>query len=238
MLKVTSKIINFLDQKNNVISAYRLFQRSDGKNLVFYPVPKNANSSFKKLFIEHLSIEKDYLFLDDDIPMHQKEKYKENFKNGNWLWSFLPPKPIFSLMPSNLDVIKLAIVRNPIERFLSAYNNRVLWHKDSDFNNLSVNEVITKLKNKKFDNLHFLPQTYFLGHQPDYYTHLSLMPSINGMVNFINNFFGKELYMKKLQIRHGTEPITIKEVSKYSNELRFIYKDDYQFIKSIKGNKI
>ena len=151
MLKVTSKIINFLDQKNNVISAYRLFQRSDGKNLVFYPVPKNANSSFKKLFIEHLSIEKDYLFLDDDIPMHQKEKYKENFKNGNWLWSFLPPKPIFSLMPSNLDVIKLAIVRNPIERFLSAYNNRVLWHKDSDFNNC-FSDSISTLTLETFNN--------------------------------------------------------------------------------------
>ena len=49
MQNVNTRIIRFLDTDNKtVVSAYRLFQRPDGKNLVFYPVPKNANSSFKK----------------------------------------------------------------------------------------------------------------------------------------------------------------------------------------------
>ena len=73
MHKVESRVIKFLGRDNKtVISAYRIFQRSDGKNLVFYPVPKNANSSFKKLFVELLSIEKDYLFLDDEIQNRTK----------------------------------------------------------------------------------------------------------------------------------------------------------------------
>ena len=163
MHKVESRVIKFLGRDNKtVISAYRIFQRSDGKKLVFYPVPKNANSSFKKLFVELLSIEKDYLFLDDEIPMYKKDKYKLDSNKNYWLWSFLPPKPRFTMMPSSLDVIKIAVVRDPIERFLSAYNNRVNWHKDINFNNLSMKDVVERLKEKNFDNQHFLPQTFFL----------------------------------------------------------------------------
>ena len=237
MQKVNTRIIRFLDTDNKtVVSAYRLFQRTDGKNLVFYPVPKNANSSFKKLFVELLSIEKDYLFLDDEIPMYKKDKYKLDSNKNYWLWSFLPPKPRFTMMPSSLDVIKIAVVRDPIERFLSAYNNRVNWHKDINFNNLSMKDVVKRLKEKNFDNQHFLPQTFFLGNDPNYFNYLTKMPSIDGLVDYINQFFGKNFKIKKLQTNHGKNPISMEEVSKFSNELRHIYKKDYEFINSIKGN--
>ena len=237
MHKVESRVIKFLDRDNKtVISAYRIFQRSDGKKLVFYPVPKNANSSFKKLFVELLSIEKDYLFLDDEIPMYKKDKYKLEPNKNYWLWSFLPPKPEFTMMPSSLDVIKIAVVRDPIERFLSAYNNRVNWHKDINFNNLSMKDVVKRLKEKNFDNQHFLPQTFFLGNDPNYFNYLTKMPSIDGLVDYINQFFRKNLKIKKLQTNHGENPISMEEVSKFSNELRHIYKKDYEFINSIKGN--
>ncbi|MDC3172962.1 sulfotransferase family protein [Alphaproteobacteria bacterium] len=239
MQNVNTRIIRFLDTDNKtVVSAYRLFQRPDGKNLVFYPVPKNANSSFKKLFVELLSIEKDYLFLDDDIPMHQKKLYQLNSNKNSWLWSFLPPKPRFTIMPSSLNAIKIAVIRDPIERFLSAYNNRLKWHKDIDFYNLSIKDVIKKLKENSFDNQHFLPQTFFLGNNPNYFNYISKMPSIDGLVDYINQFFGKNLKIKKLQTNHGENPMTLEEVSKFSNDLKYIYKKDYEFINSIEGNLI
>ena len=213
MQNVNTRIIRFLDTDNKtVVSAYRLFQRPDGKNLVFYPVPKNANSSFKKLFVELLSIEKDYLFLDDDIPMHQKKLYQLNSNKNSWLWSFLPPKPRFTIIPSSLNAIKVAVIRDPIERFLSAYNNRLRWHKDIDFYNLSIKDVIKKLKENSFDNQHFLPQTFFLGNNPNYFNYISKMPSIDGLVDYINQFFGKNLKIKKLQTNHGENPMTLEEV--------------------------
>ena len=215
MHKVDTRIIKFLGKDNKtVISAYRIFQRSDGKKLVFYPVPKNANSSFKKLFVELLSIEKDYLFLDDEIPMYKKDKYKLDSNKNSWLWSFLPPKPRFTMMPSSLDVIKIAVVRDPIERFLSAYNNRLNWHKDINFNNLSIKDVVERLK-KNFDNQHFLPQTFFLGNDPNYFNYLTKMPSIDGLVDYINQFFGKNLKIKKKnhKLIMVNNPISMEEVS-------------------------
>ena len=167
--------------------------------------------------------------------MYQKEKYKLKTNKNLWLWSFLPPKPKFTLIPSSIDAIKIAVVRDPIERFLSAYNNRLIWHKDIKFNNLSIKDVIKKLKNKSFDNQHFLPQTFFLGNDPNYFNYLTKMPSIDGLVDYINQFL-ENLKIKKLQTNHGENPISMEEVSKFSNELRHIYKKDYEFINSIKGN--
>ena len=52
-------------------------------------------------------------------------------------------------------------MRDPLERFISAYKNRVLFHKDEGFYNNTVSEVIEKLENGKIENNHFLPQSYF-----------------------------------------------------------------------------
>lgn len=236
---ITSQIIRFVDDKTNeLISAYRVFQKKNGSNLVFYPVPKNANSSFKKLFVELLNIDEKFIFLDDEIPMIKKYQYENKLDDKNWLWSFLPPKPKFMKLPESLNAIKLAVVRDPVDRFLSAYNNRVLWHQDNDFQNLSIKGVISNLKQNNFQNLHFLPQTYFLGSDPNYFTKISIMPSMNGMIDEICNFFEKKLSLKQLQTNHGLNPISKVELKEYIDDLKIIYYEDYKFINSINTNLI
>ena len=128
MYKVESRVIKFLGKDNKtVISSYRIFQRSDGKKLVFYPVPKNANSSFKKLFVELLSIEKDYLFLDDEIPMYKKDKYKLD-SNKNYLRTCLKQSLINNLQYNERrqhDSIKLFEISNIYSSDINK-NKRVL----------------------------------------------------------------------------------------------------------------
>lgn len=238
--KINSQIIKFVDDNTKeLVSAYRVFQKKDGSNLVFYPVPKNANSSFKKLFVELLEIDEKFIFLDDEIPMIKKQQYDKNIiDDKNWLWSFLPPKPKFVELPNSLNAFKLAVVRDPVERFISAYNNRVLWHQDNEFQNLSIKGVISNLKQKNFKNQHFLPQTFFLGHNPDYFTKISIMPSLDGMVNYICNFFEKNIQLKSLQTNHSANPISFKDIEPFIYDLKIIYSEDYNFIKSIKSNII
>ena len=139
---------------------YAIFQnRNTGRKLVYYPVAKNANSSAKLFFLKHLKIDKNYYFLSDKVPeykVNEDSKYKNLDKKYN-LVNFLPSYTPFE----KIDVDeKCCIIRDPIKRFVSAYKNRVLFHKDFGFRNLNINEIIEKLENNSFDNRHFLPQSY------------------------------------------------------------------------------
>ena len=101
------------------------------------------------------------LFLDDEVPMIKKYQYDKNIDDKNWLWSFLPPKPKFVELPKSLNAFKLAVVRDPVERFISAYNNRVLWHQDNEFQNLSIKGVISNLKKKILKTNIFFRKLFF-----------------------------------------------------------------------------
>ena len=139
---------------------YAIFQnRNTARKLVYYPVAKNANSSAKLFFLKHLKMDKNYYFLSDKVPeykVNEDSKYKNLDKKYN-LVNFLPSYTPFEKI--EVDE-KCCIIRNPIKRFISAYKNRVLFHKDFGFRNLNINEIIEKLENNSFDNRHFLPQSY------------------------------------------------------------------------------
>ena len=73
---MSSKYVFFVNKKNN-------------KKLVYYPCPKNANSSAKLFFARHLGIENKFLFLGDEKPRYLQDKsiyLKENkIPLSNWL---------------------------------------------------------------------------------------------------------------------------------------------------------
>ena len=94
-------------------------------------------------------------------PLHQ---YCIDGKNN--LIHFLPTKQKF--IKINAD-IKCCLIRNPIERFISSYKNRILYHKDTKFYNHSIDMILDKLEAGFFENLHFLPQNFFLGDNLNYF---------------------------------------------------------------------
>ena len=200
--------------------------KKTGKKLVFYPCPKNANSSAKLFFIKHLGLEEKFYFLSDDIPEY---KFKKNdIKNKNNLIGFLPAKQKFSLMPVNY--IKCCIVRDPLERFLSAYKNRVLFHKDKDFYELSIDQILLKLENNEFDNKHFLPQNYFLGMDLKYYDFYANVKKISFFKDRVNSFFDKQYEFPKIQTGGKNYNVTLTE--KQTERIMKIYKNDYIFLKT------
>ena len=115
------------------MSKYGIFKNAKGKTLVYYPCPKNANSSAKLFFTKHLGIDNQFLFLSDQIPENKLTNDKFSYKYN--LVGFLPAKQKFTTMPK--EYIKCCIVRDPVKRFLSAYKNRVVYHRDKHFLNLS-----------------------------------------------------------------------------------------------------
>jgi len=207
---------------------YAIFQnRNTGRKLVYYPVAKNANSSAKLFFLKHLKIDKNYYFLSDKVPeykVNEDSKYKNLDKKYN-LVNFLPSYTPFEKIEVD---DKCCIIRNPIKRFISAYKNRVLFHKDLGFQNLSINEIIEKLENNSFDNRHFLPQSYWLGSDLRYFTIVSNISNMETFINGVNNFFQNKVEFPRIQTGGADENITLTDSQII--KLKKIYSSDYDLI--------
>ena len=216
-----------------MVPGYRVFLRDDGVSLVFYPVPKNANSSFKGLLARHFGVESLLEFYDDKYSRIEAGQYAKKPKNKPWLSDFLPSKRPFHDLRSVHIAYRVAVVRDPVERFFSAYKNRVLWHQDEEFRRFSVREVIRELEQGNFENRHFLPQTYFLGSSPSYYTHLAVMPDLTPALSGIQEFFGKEIPLPRLQVRHGELETDVEGNENVVRRLKNIYAADYEFIQRV-----
>ena len=207
---------------------YAIFQnRNTGRKLVYYPVAKNANSSAKLFFLKHLKMDKNYYFLTDKVSeykVNEGSKYKNLDKKYN-LVNFLPSYTPFE----KIDVDeKCCIIRNPIKRFISAYKNRILYHKDFGFRNLNINEIIEKLENNSFDNRHFLPQSYWLGSDLRYFTIVSNISNMETFINGVNNFFQNKVEFPRIQTSGADENITL--IDSQIIKLKKIYSSDYDLI--------
>ena len=196
------------------------------KTLIYYPVAKNANSSAKLFLIEHLGLKDKFFFIEDEIPRykHTKKTY-DKYKGKMNLIDFLPP--YFPFKKVDTDE-KCCLVRDPIKRFISCYKNRILFHKDRDFLNHSLDMVIEKLENNMFENRHFLPQNYWLGQDLKYFSIVANTSNIKNFVDGINNFFQKKIDFPKLQMS-GKEFQTSLNSSQIE-KLKKIYSDDYDLI--------
>ena len=67
--KGSTLIVKTVKETGQSVPWYRMFFNDHGKKLVYYPVPKNANSSFKMLLIKYLGLEGDFAFYEDEAPM-------------------------------------------------------------------------------------------------------------------------------------------------------------------------
>jgi len=212
-------------------SYYPRFKNKKKQILIFYPCKKNANSSAKLFFMKHLGYENKVYFIEDDVPRHLKFLYLQKaaqFKNKRNLIKVFPNSQKFQKIETGL---KCCITRNPIKRFISAYKNRILFHKDEKFNNLSVDEVIEKLECGLFENIHFLTQSFFLGNNLDYFHIVADVENINIFETKINDFFGKKI--KFPQIQKGGSEISLKLNITQIKKVKKIYEEDFELLKLI-----
>ena len=201
---------------------YGIFKnKKTNKTLVYYPCPKNANTSAKLFFAKHLGIDKNYYFFGDITPKYKDVGLKKDGRQS--LYTFLPSKPKFSKVIADY---KCCIIRDPISRFVSCYKNRILYHKDLEFRDHTIDMILDKLENNIYENQHFLPQNYFLGKNLNYYSFYETTKNIKLFAEKINDFFGKKIDFPTLQT--GGKNLNINLTQKQLKRLGKIYDDDFQ----------
>ena len=165
-------------------------------------------------------------FLEDEVPrFKQTKKMHDNFKNKSNLINLYQGKYAFQII--SVDY-KSCIVRDPLERFVSAYKNRVLFHKDKDFNNHTVSEVIEKLEKGNIENKHFLPQSFFLGKDLSYFDIVGSLSNIKSFEDKINDFFGQKRNFPKLQT--GGKGLKLNLSIDQKKKIKKIYSNDFELL--------
>ncbi|OIQ44735.1 MAG: hypothetical protein BM558_06650 [Roseobacter sp. MedPE-SW] len=202
------------------------------KHKIFYAsVPKTGCSSLKLAFFE---LENGFPF--QPFRTNGVSKHIHNAGYRTLIRSGFPDERI-------KDYHRIAFVREPIARLLSAYGNRVIYHQE-----LSLKKAAAGLREHKLEPTpdldqfidrfayyrqahpsilhHTRPSTIFLGMDPGYYSRIYTLPEMDQFAHDISERVGQEVTVGRSQTRgpkFKVEDLTKKQRQK----LRKFYKADY-----------
>lgn len=203
---------------------------SEVLNIRYYPVPKVACTSIKQVIFE---LEHGAPFADGSIHKAYGTtafgRAQEERKPGE---------------------LRIALVRDPVERFISAYRNRVHGHEEAAHWKLRKEGLPLDLKPfpspKEFvHNLaayqarvhslkhHTLPMVTFLGRDPKFYDHVFDMSDMPAVEAFLSERAGREIRLPKTQTG-GPNYTTAALGEEECAVLRDYYREDYAFLEKLK----
>jgi sulfotransferase famil protein len=166
-------------------------------------------------------------------------------KNGTWKYihdCWQDGTPYFTPVSMSGSYFKFAVVRDPFERFLSAFSNRVIYHgelgeryiKQGEFEGLKPNPSLSEFI-RDFDRYraaswhirhHTDPQIYFLGKELSYYDRVFRFTELHEIAGALKTAVGAEITLPHEQT--GGPKLSAAELS--TNERRRIaefYAKDY-----------
>lgn len=130
---------------------------------------------------------------------------------------------------------KFCLVRDPVERFVSGYSNRVLYHKQIPF--IEFEEFVDNFDHfyHRYGTIkhHFLPQSHFIGNNPEYYDKVYDINNIGDLLKQLQDFLNIE-NIKSHRLQTGgsdRKPTPTPEQIRWIKER---YKKDYEFLEKLK----
>lgn len=209
----------------------------DDHSLFYASVPKVACTSIKLMFFK----------LENGFPfkgyiINGKRRHIHQYYNGS-LWEKTPHKRIKGYH-------RVTLVRDPVDRFLSAYKNRVLQLKE-----LSFEKAGPKLANlgldydpdlsvfiERFDDYysasnsihhHTRPMIDFLGEDATYYSKIYPLREMKKFVTDISNYVGSDLEIGNFQ-KSGSnlnkDDLSRAQLDKIKSFYRFDYSAFGEFL--------
>lgn len=128
---------------------------------------------------------------------------------------------------------RFCIIRDPVQRFVSGYSNRVLHFGDTP--EVGFDEFVENFSHyyTTYPRIkhHFLPQVFFIGKKPEYFTNIFWITEMEDVRDFLSSISGKDIILGPRQ-SGGSErkPIPSEE------QIQFIldfYKQDLKFFEKM-----
>ncbi len=211
-------------------------KNSSDELLVFYDVPKNASTTIKKLFIDHLGMGDQFGFYGEEYidpetgkrvsNIEKSAEYKQQVgtKKNKDFHDFAENRP-FSSIGSEISCKKVCVVRKPMERFISCYNHLVVVNKEFD---ATPDEILDQIIDGSIRNNHFFPQSFFLGKNVDYYDKVYNTKQLDILERDMNTFFGKKNKVYQYQTS-GSSVVFPRDLDEsFRIKLHKAYKSDYE----------
>jgi len=211
-------------------------------NLAYISAPKCACTSIKELIFR---VENNCDF--NKIRDHKGAiRLKINGKR-HYIHSLYPT---IAYKEQPLDLLAklqcFCVVRNPFDRLISCYWNRVIRYEELNPQkicdleidapaNPDLNEFIIYLdqyrKSPQIDH-HSLPLTHFLGNDPENYTRIFNLKNINQLPKHLKKHFGRTRKLSHLQARLSeSTPINSNDMlsTKATQNIKNRYSDDFDY---------
>ncbi|MDA7429585.1 sulfotransferase family 2 domain-containing protein [Primorskyibacter aestuariivivens] len=172
--------------------------------LFYAAVPKVACTSLKHMFFE---AENGFAF--QDYQANGQDKHIHNAAYPTMLRTEYPENQI-------ADFLRVAVIRNPIRRLLSAYGNRVVLHRE--LSEEKAGPALQRLGlspdpdlDSFVDNLeayaeahasihhHIRPMVDFLGSDPGYFHHFYRLDAMPRFMEKINTHMGTNFKLARMQ---------------------------------------
>ena len=225
--------------------------------LIYVSIPKCACTSLKTTmyFLEHGKEFRRFdlkYFSTHKVKLVRKLYFKvtRRKKHVHNIYPSVPfSKTANKLKDFNLDEFtKICCIRDPIKRFISAYTNRVSYHKELSEAVMKNCGLESKFANPNFfqfvENFEFYqkinsikhhtdPLYEFIGEDPSFYDKIYNMEKLNEFSEFLKFTYNIDYKIPRLQLGgSGSQTISInylkEERSSIYNKLRKITAKDYK----------
>jgi hypothetical protein len=232
LFNLFNKYIYKYQQKRGKVSVFHVV-RSKRFDLIYLPIPKNMCSTLKHALY---TLENNTEFTTDDKKT--RGNIHEFFFNNSH--NYLQKNKFV-----NQKSLKFVVVREPIERFLSAYRNRVLDLNDlADFNNRLDLEGLNRKPeiNYFIENLfhyqgivpsilhHTIPQNFFTGTDLSIFDKIYNIKDHKEILILLKSLY-PDIYFKKEKSGGTKVDMSLISISNIE-KLRNYYSDDYKLFEN------